>query len=404
MSVPPDATPTWPVFICYRQDDGKDAARWLAHHLNRLRLTFVPEGYDSEPQLEVYFDEIAPAVEDWTKVHGPALERSRALLLICSPGAFADFGEKDWVQREIRWWIEHRTSAPVIIDSTGSEDRWVPHVVKEKWPRAQRTKVLPLEWGRLPPEEREEQESRVLERIIGGIRASEITVRYEDLERERQLTKQLVTQSDRLRRQRRWLISAAAAAILLAGIATVLGMTAIKNAETARRSADAAVAATQRAEKTNAELRDTLVWVFNEAAHPEFDRSGVTPEAMRLVLGMAQRLLATGYSGSVTLEAHLARFCVKDADAPEEAAPEMPFSRCQFYPSTTEYSFALGDRQAASLRDVLLSAGFAAQRVKTFSYSLERPEVEPPKTAATAGEWNRVARLNNRVVLRLDGP
>ena len=66
-------TPTWPVFICYRQDDGKDAARWLASRLHKRRLSFVPEGYDVVPELEVYFDETAPAVEDWTKV--PAFSR-----------------------------------------------------------------------------------------------------------------------------------------------------------------------------------------------------------------------------------------------------------------------------------------------------------------------------------------
>lgn len=403
-------SPTWPIFICYRQDDGKDAARWLAHHLNRLRLTFVPDGYDAEPQLDVYFDETAPAVDDWTKVHGPALERSRALILVCSPGAFADFGERDWVQREIRWWIDHRTSAPVLIDSTGAEDRWVPHVVRDKWPQAQRTKVLPLEWARLPIEEREAQESRVLERIVGGIRASEIAVRYEDLERQRQLTSQLASQSQRLRRQLRWLIAAAAVAILLAGMATVLGMTAAKSAKMARLSAADAVAAMQRVEKTNAELRDTLVWVFNEAAHVPFDRFALTPEASRLVLGTAQRLRATGYTGSITLEGHLARFCVRylhvsqDHDEPELADPDMPFSRCEFYPSTSEYMLALGDRQAASLRDLLQSAGFSAGRIKVVSYGAERPEVAPPLGAKTAGEWNRIARQNNRVVLRLGGP
>ena len=398
------ATPQWPIFICYRQDDGKDAARWLAERLNHRPLPFVPEGYETEPELDVYFDEIAPAVADWTKIHGPALERSRALLLVCSPGAFADFGENDWVQREIRWWLEHRSSAPVVIDSTGSEDRWVPQAVKDRWPQAQRTKVLPLEWSRLPVEDREAQEARVLERILGGIRASEITVRYEDLERERELTKRLAGQSARLRRQRGWLIGAAAAAVISAAIAISFASSAAKNAAVAQQNAQAAAEASQRAEKTNRELRDTLVWVFNEAAHFEVDRAGLSSQVQPLITGFAQRLRQTGYDGSVTLEGHIARFCVTDAESPEEAPPTMPFSRCEFYPQTAEYMLALGERLAVSMRDALLSAGFPRDKVRTVSYGAEFPQLESPERPKTAGEWNRIARQNNKVHLLLTSP
>jgi WD40 repeat protein len=219
--------PTWPVFICYRQDDGKAAARWLADHLEKRRLPFALEGSDIEPELDVYFDETAPAVGDWTRIHQPALERARAFLMVCSPGAKVDFGEADWVQKELRWWIDRRGNAPLVIDSTGAEDRYVPDAIKERWPRAQRTRVLPDQWARLSGNDRRTEEARALERILSGIRASEAIVRYEDLERERERARLL-------RRQRSGLVALAVAALMAAGLAVYLGDRAQRNAEDAR--------------------------------------------------------------------------------------------------------------------------------------------------------------------------
>jgi hypothetical protein len=36
------------------------------------------------------------------------------------------------------------------------------------------------------------------------------------------------------------------------------------------------------------------------------------------------------------------------------------------------------------------------------SYGEEFPELQSPDSPATAGEWNQIARQNNRVVLILD--
>ena len=238
--------------------------------------------------------------------------------------------------RPLRRWPTGRksTARPWNYRQHRFGGRWVPQVVKDRWPQAQRTKVLPLEWSRLTVEDREAQEARVLERIVGGIRASEITVRYEDLERERELTKQLASYSDRLRRQRRWLIATAGAAVISAAIAISFAVSAMNSAAEALQNAQTAAEATRRVEVTNQELRETLVWVFNEAAHFEVDRAGLSSQVQPLIAGFAQRLRQTGYDGSVTLEGHIARFCVTDPESPEEAPPTMPFSRCEFYPQT----------------------------------------------------------------------
>jgi hypothetical protein len=77
----------WPVFVCYRQTDGRRIAEWLFTLLNGV---IVPQENDSNdsarlaPRLDVYFDKAAPGVGDWTAVHEPYLKRARAFILVCT--------------------------------------------------------------------------------------------------------------------------------------------------------------------------------------------------------------------------------------------------------------------------------------------------------------------------------
>jgi formylglycine-generating enzyme required for sulfatase activity len=219
------------VFICYRQDDGKSAARWLADHLHNLVLPFVPDGHDSGPTLDVYFDELAPAVDDWTRIHLPALERARVFILVCSPGASRDFGERDWVHKELRWWLERRNVPPLVICSLDASDRWVPDVIKERWPRIQRTLVRPDYWAQQTAAIRQPEEESVLARVLGGIRASEIAVRDEDYERAREQAQAVEHHKAIAHSHRRHALVLAAVAVIL----LLISVTFLWRASVARR-------------------------------------------------------------------------------------------------------------------------------------------------------------------------
>ena len=213
---PPQAeeAATWNVFICYRQVDGNRLAEWAHDRLEGRRLDFIPDGCSEPPRLSVYFDQTAPAVDDWTQVHQPALERSRALLFVASPGAQHTQGNADWVHRELEWWIGNRTAAPILLDPTGEGDRWLPDAIRRRWPNAQRLPVKLEEWQQLEPDERERLEQRTVRRILSGIQASESSARREDLERERARRRKVERQAAILRRQRILLLAFLAVAIL----------------------------------------------------------------------------------------------------------------------------------------------------------------------------------------------
>ncbi len=54
---------------------------------------------------------------------------------------------------------------------------------------------------------------------------------------------------------------------------------------------------------------------------------------------------------------------------------------------TAEYNLALGDRRAKAVRDYLVAAGLAGDRIRTISYGKERPFV--PGHDESAWRWNR---------------
>jgi WD40 repeat protein len=186
----------WPVFICYRQSDGKDVAELIYELLHEQRAQLLRDDgtASSSVELDVYFDLRAAAVGDWTLLHQPHLQRARAFIIVCTPGAKLDEGDGDWVHREIGWWLENRPdTAPILVDALGEEGRYVPDKVHRRWPNAQRIQIVPREWQRLADAERRDFESDVLTRFLGGIVPSGKSIYRQELEQEQARVAELET-------------------------------------------------------------------------------------------------------------------------------------------------------------------------------------------------------------------
>lgn len=167
-----------PVFLCYRQVDGGRVATWLFDNLQGKAVTDLPQS----PQIDLYFDRVAPAVGNWVDVHGKSLERSRALIFICTPGARSPMGKEDWVHRELEWWIANRKASPIIIDTTHEGDRWIPDCVNVRWPHCQRVCCNPDEWR---AGEVDDRANLILKQIVDGIRLSDSQSLFQDVEKAR---------------------------------------------------------------------------------------------------------------------------------------------------------------------------------------------------------------------------
>ncbi len=198
----------WPVFICYRQTDGMEAARRVYEllHGSSVPLPAESDARERLPLIDAYFDQAAPGVEDWTRFHEPHLKRARAIIVICTPGAKLNEGESDWVHREIDWWLENRESAPILVDPLGAEDRYVPEAIAERWPNAQRIKLLAQDWDGLGREEHHRLDERVRARFLGAVVPSAETIYEQELRHERQ-------RAQRLRRALRMLLALSAVVV-----------------------------------------------------------------------------------------------------------------------------------------------------------------------------------------------
>ncbi len=86
----------------------------------------------------------------------------------------------------------------------------------------------------------------------------------------------------------------------------------------------------------------------NEDIHFEFDKSGLLPEAKRILRDRAKWMMAHPNT-SVIVEGHC-----------DERG-------------TSEYNMALGDRRASSTKSFLVNVGIASQRLTTISYGEEKP-------------------------------
>ena len=165
----------WPIFICFRQDDGKAAAARVHHVLKDLPVP-KPTGADSElepARLDVRFEQDVPEGGDWETLHEPNLRRAMALVIVCSPGIKHPVGQNDWADRDIAWWLDNRDISPILVDPLGTDARWVPQSIAEKWPDANPIRMVEGEWDTPDGAQRSASEEQTREQLLGAILAIE---------------------------------------------------------------------------------------------------------------------------------------------------------------------------------------------------------------------------------------
>lgn len=225
---------------------------------------------------------------------------------------------------------------------------------------------------------------------------------------------------------RRWRAAALFAALLAAAIFAYLWydartgaqMLAEENARlaatAARHAAEAEESATEPSERnatTATERRGegallaALAWAFNLAGEYDYDELSLSDTRVGLVRDLVVRLERAGFKGTVRLDTHVAEFCLERIDAvlrvPRDDAPA---GRCEVVSYTPEYAVNLSKRQSLGFARFLASPLLQGDiRIEIVPHGKERPLLAYPNIYAvqTAGEWNRIARRNQRVEVTL---
>jgi CheY-like chemotaxis protein len=162
----------------------------------------------------------------------------------------------------------------------------------------------------------------------------------------------------------------------------------------------------RRERKAQRELLDTVAWALNQNGQYGLNDEPLGDERLVLVRELVARLAAAGFRGSVRLETHVGEFCLVSDEQGGYRLPKesLAISRCE----VVTYPPALAEQRG--LRQSPAFARYLAERrssnpiqIVILSHGMSRPLVNYPESTneQTAGDWNRVAQINQRVEIVL---
>lgn len=158
-------------------------------------------------------------------------------------------------------------------------------------------------------------------------------------------------------------------------------------------------------------LLDTLTWTLNESGGIPYDEVPFNDARVDQITGLLWQLSEAGFLGTLRIDSHLGEFClVSNTEGRYELQdPGLPMSSCTFIGHPLDDSQLLSDRQTPSFAlfletsSLLDDAGIELELVirdRADSFPREPYPADP----VTAGEWNRIAALNNRLEFSLLAP
>lgn len=150
-----------------------------------------------------------------------------------------------------------------------------------------------------------------------------------------------------------------------------------------------------------------LEWSVNQGASYPPDALPFDDVRLAKLTGLLDRLRALDFRGTVRLEGHVGDFCMRRTrdESWEMAADDLLLSRCDRVGLLPEEAWAESSRQSVAFANYLaeLAVSGGPIRVEIEPLGNSRPMVQYPVAPAdmTAGEWNQVARQNQRVEVKL---
>jgi hypothetical protein len=150
-----------------------------------------------------------------------------------------------------------------------------------------------------------------------------------------------------------------------------------------------------------------LEWSVNQAASYPPDELPFGDARLEMLKGLLERLHALDFQGTVRLESHVGDFCMRrTGDASWKPAPdELPVTRCDRLGLPASEARTESSRQSVAFANYLADPAVngSAIRIETEAFGNTEPRIPYPALTdgITAGEWNRAARANQRVEIRL---
>ncbi len=155
-------------------------------------------------------------------------------------------------------------------------------------------------------------------------------------------------------------------------------------------------------------LVEALQWAVNQGNHFGFDEIAFDDARLERLRDLLARLRAIGFTGTVRLDAHLGEFCLSSDSSGlyRLADPETPVLDCELVGHPLGASASLSERQSVGFANFLATSPlvrFSGIDVQVVAHD-SRDSVRRypfPASIRTAGDWNHIAELNNRVEFTL---
>lgn len=163
-------------------------------------------------------------------------------------------------------------------------------------------------------------------------------------------------------------------------------------------------AAGQKAVPDSRLLYQALAWSVNRYNLFDFGQQALGEEQLNIISSLVGFLHTANFTGTISVDVHFGNFCLTVDDGGKFVVPppDMPVSKCQFIASR-ESDYALEDHQSWPFLNFLLTSPILQEgkiRIDMESHGIEDPPFEYPSLSniTKAGEWNKVAQMNQRVV------
>ncbi len=149
---------------------------------------------------------------------------------------------------------------------------------------------------------------------------------------------------------------------------------------------------------------EALQWAANQGNHFGYEEIPFSDAQIDSLRDLLERLTAIGFTGTVQLEAHLGEFCLGDdgAGGYRLADPDTAVGECDLVGHPLGGSESLRERLSVGFANFIATSplldetGITVRLVAHGSRDSTR-RYPFPLDLRTAGEWNRIAALNNRV-------
>lgn len=154
------------------------------------------------------------------------------------------------------------------------------------------------------------------------------------------------------------------------------------------------------------ELLSAIEWSINQAAAYPPNELPFGDRRLDSLDGLLEQLRAVGFVGSVRLESHVGEFCMMRGDGSgyEPAPADLPATDCERVGLPPDEARTMAERQSVTFANYLAELALRPDihvEIEPMGNGRPRENYPASREGVNAGEWNRIAAVNNRVEVRL---